>query len=151
MNYLNEYFKKYYFLNNYKPLSKHFGYIYIYYNPTYGIDEPYFKIGITINVKTRISNLNNGQRERGLYCYISNIVHNYNLADTILKKMLENYSHNNEVYNIDFNKAISIIENIVYDVNYHNLFILNNKYKFLQNTPYFLDNTFNYEYITVSN
>jgi len=137
---LNDFLKKYYFLSKYKPLQKPFAYIYIYYNPTYGKDDTFYKIGITINLKTRLSNLNNAQLERGFYCYISNITFNYDLADTILKYTFQSYSHFNEVYNISIYKAINIIDDIVNDVNFLNLIQINKKYFCLFNTKFYITN-----------
>jgi hypothetical protein len=150
MEKLNELMKKYYILSSYNKVCKPYGYIYIYYNPTYGRDTDLYKIGVTINCKTRIVNLNNGQANRGFYCYISEITNNYDLTDLILKKTLEKYSHYNEVYKINIDKAISFIENLVYDVNNLLLDRLNDKYSCLQSTKYYMNYNKQYEIIKVS-
>jgi hypothetical protein len=77
--------------------------------------------------------LNNVQKEKGNYFYISNIVNNYKLSDSILKNTLKKYSYNNEVYKIKLNVAITIIEDIVNNVNnsiLHNFKLDNLNYSF---------------------
>lgn len=96
-----------------------YGYIYIIYNPSYSIipNTNIFKIGISNNPKRRLKELSTGHLLESYIVWISKLCLNYRDCDSSIKYQLKKYKINRELYNIELEEAIKIINKIVNNYN----------------------------------
>ena len=103
------------------PLTlKNHGYIYIIYNVSYSAfnyKNP-FKIGRTNDPEKRLTQHSCSQILDCSYVFISEPCIDYFCADRLIKQNLRKYRINRELYDIQLEDAIEIINRIVFNVNY---------------------------------
>ena len=94
------------------------GFIYISHNISYDFfDSNIFKIGRTSNPKARLTNLSTSQVYNSTFKYISNECTDILLCDKLIKIMFKKYVINREIYQIDINCDINMINKIIKQVN----------------------------------
>jgi len=102
------------YIKNDITLTEKYGYIYVCTTNVYN-NKDIYKIGQTIDLKSRLSSYNTGSISNDKYYYCFNYkCNNYIELEKLIFEKLKEYKLNGEMYKIEFKKLNSIILELLY-------------------------------------